>query len=108
MENKSSSLLEGLKGEEFDFLKDYAQPYSISVIGKLLGVPEDMYEKFLDWSNKIVKMYDLKVSDEDSADAENAAKNSRYTLSLIDQKVNTPGDDMITRLANVTENDEVN
>ena len=28
MENKSSSLLEGLKGEEFDLLKDYAQPYS--------------------------------------------------------------------------------
>ena len=107
MENKSSSLLESLKGEGFDLLKDYAQPYSISVIGKLLGVPEDMYEKFLDWSNKIVKMYDLKVSDEDSADAENAAKEFyEYTLSLIDHKVNTPGDDMITRLANVTENDQ--
>ena len=107
MEKKSSSLLESLKGEEFDLLKDYAQPYSISVIGKLLGVPEDMYEKFLDWSNKIVKMYDLKVSDEDSADAENAAKEFyEYTLSLIDQKVSTPGDDMITRLANVTENDQ--
>ena len=107
MENKSSNLLESLKGEEFDLLKDYAQPYSISVIGKLLGVPEDMYEKFLDWSNKIVKMYDLKVSDEDSADAENAAKEFyEYTLSLIDHKVNTPGDDMITRLANVTENDQ--
>ena len=107
MEKKSSSLLESLKGEEFDLLKDYAQPYSISVIGKLLGVPEDMYEKFLDWSNKIVKMYDLKVSNEDSADAENAAKEFyEYTLSLIDQKVSTPGDDMITRLANVTENNQ--
>ena len=107
MENKSSSLLESLKGEEFDLLKDYAQPYSISVIGKLLGVPEDMYEKFLDWSNKIVKMYDLKVSDEDSVDAENAAKEFyEYTLSLIDQKVSTPGDDMITRLAHVTENNQ--
>ena len=107
MENKSSSLLESLKGGEFDLLKDYAQPYSISVIGKLLGVPEDMYEKFLDWSNKIVKMYDLKVSDEDSADAENAAKEFyEYTLSLIDQKVSTPGDDMITRLAHVTENNQ--
>jgi len=107
MENKSSSLLESLKGEEFDLLKDYAQPYSISVIGKLLGVPEDMYEKFLNWSNTIVKMYDLKVSDEDSADAENAAKEFyEYTLSLIDQKVSTPGDDMITRLAHVTENNQ--
>ena len=107
MEKKSSSLLESLKGGEFDLLRDYAQPYSISVIGKLLGVPEDMYEKFLDWSNKIVKMYDLKVSDEDSADAEVAAKEFyKYTLSLIDEKVNSPGDDMITRLANVSENEQ--
>ncbi len=107
MENKSLSLLKSLKGEEFDLLKDYAQPYSISVIGKLLGVPEDMYEKFLDWSNKIVKMYDLKVSEKDSADAENAAKEFyEYTLSLIAQKISTPGDDMITRLANVTENNQ--
>lgn len=107
MEYKSSSLLESLKGKEFDLLKDYAQPYSISVIGKLLGVPEDMYEKFLDWSNKIVKMYDLKVSDKDSADAEIAAKEFyEYTFSLIDEKVNSPGDDMITRLANVTENNQ--
>ena len=107
MEKKSANLLENLKGEKFDLLKDYAQPYSISVIGKLLGVPDDMSEKFLDWSNKIVKMYDLKVSAEDSTNAENAAKEFyEYTLSLINQKVNTPGDDMITRLANVTENNQ--
>ena len=107
MEKKSLDLLKNLKGERFDLLKDYAQPYSISVIGKLLGVPDDMSDKFLDWSNKIVKMYDLKVSAEDSTNAENAAKEFyEYTLSLINQKVNTPGDDMITRLANVTENDQ--
>ena len=107
MEKKSLDLLKNLKGERFDLLKDYAQPYSISVIGKLLGVPDDMSDKFLDWSNKIVKMYDLKVSADDSTDAENAAKEFyEYTLSLINQKVNTPGDDMITRLANVTENDQ--
>ena len=107
MEKKSLDLLKNLKGERFNLLKDYAQPYSISVIGKLLGVPDDMSDKFLDWSNKIVKMYDLKVSAEDSTDAENAAQEFyEYTLSLINQKVNTPGDDMITRLANVTENDQ--
>ena len=107
MEKKSLDLLKNLKGERFDLLKDYAQPYSISVIGKLLGVPDDMSDKFLDWSNKIVKMYDLKVSAEDSTNAENAAKEFyEYTLSLINQKVNTPGVDMITRLANVTENNQ--
>ena len=85
MENKSSSLLEGLKGEEFDLLKDYAQPYSISVIGRLLGVPEDVYEKILDWSNKIVKMYDKVVIK--ILPMQKMLKNSMNTPCHIDEKL---------------------
>ena len=35
MESKSNELFEKNKGTEFDMLKDYAQPYSVSIIGKL-------------------------------------------------------------------------
>ena len=55
-------------------MADYAQPYSIAVIGELLGVPQVDYDKFLYWSHAIVKMYDLKVSDESASEAEAAAK----------------------------------
>ena len=107
METKSKELLEKLKNSEFDLLSDYAQPYSIAVIGKLLGVPEIMYDEFLDWSNKIVKMYDLKVSKGDADLAEIAAHDFyEFTLDLINQKISKPEDDMITRLATVTENDQ--
>ena len=107
METKSTELLEKLKGEEFDLLKDYAQPYSIAVIGRLLGVSEDMYDKFLDWSNSIVKMYDLKVSKESAEEAETAAREFyEYTYNLIDEKIKDPQDDMISRLATVSENDQ--
>ena len=61
MEETSDELFNNLKGTEFDMLKDYAQPYSVSIIGKLLGVPESDHLEFLDWSHKIVKMYDLKL-----------------------------------------------
>ena len=99
MEEKSTALLSNLQGSSFDLLADYAQPYSVSVIGKLLGVPEEQYENFLDWSNKIVKMYDLEVSNESSKEAEIAAKDFYYYISeLIDQKVKNPDDDMISRL----------
>ena len=40
MEQKSEDLFNSLQGTEFDMLKDYAQPYSVSIIGKLLGVPK--------------------------------------------------------------------
>lgn len=107
MEFKSKELMNRLRGSEFDLLSDYAQPYSIAVIGKLLGVPETMYDEFLDWSNKIVKMYDLKVSKDDAELAEKAAHDFyEFTLDLINQKIAKPEDDMITRLANVTENDQ--
>ena len=107
MEGKSSELLNNLKGSSFDLLADYAQPYSVSVIGKLLGVPEEQYDNFLDWSNKIVKMYDLEVSNESSQEAEIAAKEFYFYISeLIDEKVKNPGDDMISRLSQVTENDQ--
>ena len=107
MENKSSELLSELNHEKFDLLKDYAQPYSISVIGQLLGVPKEQYDNFLYWSNCIVKMYDLKVSPEDGKEAEQAARDFyEYIYNLIDEKTENPQNDMISRLCEVSENDQ--
>ena len=107
MERKSKELLEKVNRDSFDLLADYAQPYSISVIGELLGVPEEDYDKFLYWSHAIVKMYDLKVSDENALEAENAAKDFYiYMNNLIDSKNADPQNDMISRLSQVSENDQ--
>ena len=104
MEETSSKLFNNLKGTEFDMLKDYAQPYSVSIIGKLLGVPESDHLEFLDWSHKIVKMYDFEVSDENANNAEEAAKQFiEYTQNLLDKRREDPQDDMITRLSQVSE-----
>jgi len=107
MEKRSSDLLSEVDHKEFDLLKDYAQPYSISVIGQLLGVPEEQYDNFLYWSNCIVKMYDLKVSAKDGEEAEQAARDFyEYIYNLIDEKVENPQNDMISRLSEVSENDQ--
>jgi unspecific monooxygenase len=107
MEKRSSELLSEVDHKEFDLLKDYAQPYSISVIGQLLGVPEEQYDNFLYWSNCIVKMYDLKVSAKDGEEAEQAARDFyEYIYNLIDEKVENPQNDMISRLSEVSENDQ--
>ena len=107
MEIKSNELLNKINREKFDLLADYAQPYSIAVIGELLGVPEEDYEKFLYWSHAIVKMYDLKVSDKNATEAEAAAKDFYiYMSDLIDEKNNNPQNDMISRLSQVSENNQ--
>ena len=107
METKSNELLNKINHEKFDLLADYAQPYSIAVIGELLGVPEEDYEKFLYWSHAIVKMYDLKVSDKNATEAEAAAKDFYiYMSDLIDEKNNNPQNDMISRLSQVSENNQ--
>ena len=107
METKSNELLNKINHKKFDLLADYAQPYSIAVIGELLGVPEEDYEKFLYWSHAIVKMYDLKVSDENANEAEAAAKDFYvYMSDLIDEKNNNPQNDMISRLSQVSENNQ--
>ena len=107
MEKKSNELLGSVNRDSFDLLADYAQPYSIAVIGELLGVPREDYDNFLYWSHAIVKMYDLKVSKESANEAENAAKEFYvYMNELIDEKKLNPQNDMISRLSQVTENDQ--
>ena len=106
MEEKSRELLSKRNSSSFDLLKDYAQPYSISIIGELLGVPASDHAKFLDWSHKIVKMYDFRVNDVDAENAENAARDFfDYAQDLLDRRRVEPKDDMITRLSQVSEND---
>ena len=106
MEEKSIELLTEKNSNDFDLLKDYAQPYSISIIGELLGVPASDHAKFLDWSHKIVKMYDFRVNDIDAENAENAAREFfDYAQDLLDRRRVDPKDDMITRLSQVSEND---
>tara|TARA_B100000902_G_scaffold307140_1_gene295970 strand:- start:499 stop:1698 length:1200 start_codon:yes stop_codon:yes gene_type:complete len=107
IEKKSREILNPLIGSNFDLLHDYAQPFSIAIMGELLGVPESRYDDFLRWSNDIVRMYDLQVTDDNADLAENSAKEFYYYIDdLIDEKIKHPGDDMITRLADVSENDQ--
>src|SRR5256886_4832938 len=48
----------------FELLRDFAQPYSIAVICRLLGVPTECGRDLLDWSHAMVKMYELDTTQE--------------------------------------------
>jgi cytochrome P450 len=84
---------------EFDLLREYAQPYSIAVICRLLGVPTDRARDLLDWSHAMVKMYELDTTEAQAEAATLAAAEFRdYVLSLAEQRRSGPRDDLVTRL----------
>jgi cytochrome P450 len=93
-------LLEPLaEAGDMELLYDYAQPYSISVICRMLGVPLDRHRDLLDWSHRMVKMYEFDVPDEAAEAATRAAGEFQdYVRALIAERRARPRDDMVSAL----------
>ena len=96
----AAELLEPLaEAGEMELLYDYAQPYSIAVICRMLGVPLDRHRDLLDWSHRMVKMYEFDVPLEAATAANRAAAEFQdYVRELIRERRAKPGDDMVTAL----------
>ena len=91
----------------FDLLADYAQRYSVAVVGEVLGVPRADTQRLLDWSHAIVKMYELSASDELKALANAAAGDFiDYTRELIADKRRSPDERLVAQLVQVSEDGE--
>ncbi len=84
---------------EMELLYDYAQPYSIAVICRMLGVPLDRHRDLLDWSHRMVKMYEFEVPLE-AAEAANRAAGEfqEYVRGLIAERRAHPQGDMVSAL----------
>jgi cytochrome P450 len=82
-----------------ELLRDYAQPYSIAVICRMLGVPTDRGRDLLDWSHAMVKMYEFDTTEEQAEAATQAAADFRdYVLELIEERRHEPREDMVSAL----------
>jgi cytochrome P450 len=99
-EDLARALLEPhLERGRLELLRDYAQPYSIAVICRLLGIPTDRQQDLLDWSHAMVKMYEFDTTEEQAAAATRAAGEFRnYVLELIETRRHAPREDMVTAL----------
>ena len=91
----------------FDLLADYAQRYSVAVVGEVLGVPRADTQRLLDWSHAIVKMYELSASDDLKTRANAAAGEFiDYTRELIAAKRRSPDERLVSQLVQVSEDGE--
>src|SRR5208337_4798636 len=76
-----------------DLIEDFASPIPVAVIADLLGVPRGLGPRMLDWSHRMVAMYQFGVT---RAVEESAAEASREFADFID--------DLISQLL-IAEND---
>ena len=90
--------------DDFDLIADYAQPYSVTVICTLLGVPIEDGPQLLAWSHAIVKMYEFATPDAERAAADRAAGEFiDYVRDLIGRRRVAPRDDLVSELVGVAD-----
>lgn len=97
---------EAMEQHRFDLLADFAQPFSIHVIAELLGAPIEDWPRYLDWSHRIVKMYELDTTEDQSTSAVRAsAEFASWCRDLIAERRAHPMDDLISGLCTVETSD---
>ena len=94
----ATGLAQGLRAGD-DLIEAYCTPIPITIIAELLGVPVDMAPQLLDWSHRMVAMYQARRDRaiEDDAVAATEAFTS-YMRELIEQRRNSMGDDLLSSL----------
>lgn len=94
------ALIDGFAARgEVDLLRAYCTQVPVIVIARLLGVPDNMADQLLDWSNAMVALYQAR-RDRAIEEAANAAARdfADWLRSHIETRRAAPADDLITHL----------
>lgn len=85
--------------EPVNLLEHFCKPLPVRVIARLLGVPEEMCDQLLAWSNAMVAVYTPNADRavQDAAEAA-AIAFSDFMRAYVDARRDDPRDDLITHL----------
>jgi len=105
----AATLLADVDPAGFDVIEGYAEPLPVLVIADLLGVPRSYAHELRDWSQAIVRMYEVSPSQQTVDEAVRAATDfAALARELAAERRATPADDLITDLvATELSDDEV-
>jgi cytochrome P450 len=94
----SHRLIDGFeKDGGTELLSSFAEVIPVTVIAKMIGVPDDMCRQLLDWSHDYVRMYMFGKTEEDEHRANRAAKEfADYVIRLAAERRQDPRDDLLT------------
>ncbi|SON56199.1 Biotin biosynthesis cytochrome P450 [Hartmannibacter diazotrophicus] len=100
IEALANDLIDGFEAKgEAELITAYATPIPVVVICELLGVPAREADRLLDWSHRMVAMYQFgrTRADEDAAVQASQAF-AAFIRAYVDERRSAPGDDLISRL----------
>jgi cytochrome P450 len=92
---------------QFELLTDFALHLPTRVIGQIMGVPEDDQANFSRWADIIAESVSGYLPHERAVEcARGLVEMQHYFAALIEQRRNTPGEDLISDLVTAREDGE--
>ena len=93
------ALIDKMHRRDTDVLQTYCIPIPVSIIARLLGVPDSIAPDLLRWSNAMASMYQARRTPEIETAATEAARDfAAFMRSYVEDRRSTPADDLITQL----------
>ncbi|MGF9562278.1 cytochrome P450 [Neorhizobium sp. JUb45] len=82
-----------------ELLSAFADIIPVTMIARMIGIPDEMGPQLLKWSHAYVGMYMFKRTEEDEHAADRAAKEfAAYVKSLITERRKTPREDLLSHM----------
>ena len=107
IEAVTADLLGKLPQDPFDLIPAFCTQLPVRIIARLLGVPEDMSNDLLAWSNAMVAMYQAgRTRDIEEAANRASIDFTTFLRGYVEQRRNDPRDDLITQLIAAEEDGE--
>ena len=100
-------LLNRIKDKEIDLIENYAKQVPVITIARLLGIPEEMSDQLLKWSNRMVAVYQADISEKTKSLANQSSREFfEYIEKYVAERRSSPADDLITHLINAKEDNQ--
>ena len=95
----AAALLQEVDPCGFDVVREYAEPLPVLVIAELLGVPTGLAPRLREWSQAIVRMYEVAPTEQEKDAAITAAVEFAATIrDLARERAASPRDDLLSDL----------
>jgi unspecific monooxygenase len=100
LEELANRLIDGFQDKgEVELLSAFADIIPVTMIARMIGIPEEMGPQLLDWSHAYIRMYLFGRTREDEDGAEKAAKEfSDYVKTVIAERRANPRDDLLSHM----------
>ena len=91
--------IQGARTASFDLMSAFAAPLPTLVIGRMIGVPDEDFARFKNWSDRFARVLEPILTKEESEDVFRAdAEFARYFARVIEERRREPRDDLVSRL----------